>query len=58
MASRIGTRTIADIGSDPCKGAPNHPTIRGDLIEVEKVEEKIDIKKYVEQCVSRMEKIY
>ncbi len=58
MASRIGTRTIADIGSDPCKGAPNHPTIRGDLIEVEKVEEKIDIKKYVEQCVSRMEKLY
>ncbi len=57
MAGRIGTRSIADIASDPCKGVPNHPTIRGDLIEIEKVEEKIDIKKYVEQCVSGMEKL-
>jgi tRNA uracil 4-sulfurtransferase len=58
MAGRIGTRPIADIASDPCKGVPNHPTIRGDLIEVEKVEAKIDIKKYVEQCVSNIEKIH
>ena len=57
LAGRIGTRPIADIASDPCKGVPNHPTIRGDLIEIEKVEEKLDIKKYVEQCVSNLEKI-
>jgi len=58
LASRIGTRPIADIASDPCKGAPIHPTIRGDLVEIEKVEEKLDIKKYVEQCVSNIEKIF
>jgi len=57
LAGRIGTRPIADIASDPCKGVPNHPTIRGDLIEIEKVEGKIDIKKYVEQCVSGIEKV-
>ena len=57
LAGRIGTRPVADIASDPCKGVPNHPTIRGDLIEVEKVEKKIDIKKYVEQCVSNIEKL-
>lgn len=57
MAGRIGTRTIADIASDPCKGVPKHPAIRGDLIEIEKVEAKIDIKKYVEQCVSNLEKL-
>lgn len=53
LAGRIGTRSIADITSDPCKGAPNHPTIRGDLIEIEKVEDKLDIKKYVEKCINR-----
>ncbi|MCW9097421.1 MAG: hypothetical protein OQJ93_08535, partial [Ignavibacteriaceae bacterium] len=41
LAGRIGTRSIADITSDPCKGVPNHPTIRGDLIEIEKAEEKL-----------------
>ncbi|MGA9177862.1 MAG: hypothetical protein WBZ05_11510, partial [Desulfobacterales bacterium] len=55
LADRIGTRPIADIASDPCKGAPNHPVIRGDLIEIEKVEEKIDIKKYLETCLIDME---
>lgn len=55
LAGRIGTRPIADIASDPCKGVPNHPTIRGDLIEIEKVEGKIDIKKYLETCLIDME---
>jgi len=57
LANRIGTMPIANIVSDPCKGVPNHPTIRGDLFEVEKVEDKIDIKKYIEQCLSGIEKV-
>ena len=56
LAGRIGTRPVADIASDPCKGVPNHPTIRGDLIEIEKVEEKMDIKKYLEKCLIDMER--
>jgi thiamine biosynthesis protein ThiI len=55
LAGRIGTRPIADIASDPCKGAPNHPVIRGDLIEIEKVEEKMDVKKYLDACLIDME---
>jgi len=43
---------IANIVSDPCKGVPNHPTISGDLFEVEEVEDKIDIKKYLEQYLA------
>ena len=54
FAGRTGTRTIADIASDPCKGAPNRPVIRGDLIEIEKMEEKMDIKKYLETCLIDM----
>ena len=57
LANRIGTMPIANIVSDPCKGVPNHPTIRGDLFEVEEVENKIDIKKYLEQCLSGIEKV-
>jgi len=57
LANRIGTMPISNIVSDPCKGVPNHPTIRGDLFEVEKVEDKIDIKKYIEQCLSGIEKV-
>jgi thiamine biosynthesis protein ThiI len=57
LAGRIGTRPIADLASDPCKGVPDHPTIRGNLIEIEKVEEKLGIKKYVEQCIGSIEKL-
>ena len=57
LANRIGTMPIANIVSDPCKGVPNHPTISGDLFEVEEVEDKIDIKKYLEQCLSGIEKV-
>ena len=57
LANRIGTMPIANIVSDPCKGVPNHPTIRGDLFEVEEAEDKIDIKKYLEQCLSGIEKV-
>ena len=57
LARRIGTMPIANIISDPCKGAPNRPTIRGDLFEVEEAEEKIDTKKYLEQCLNGIEKI-
>jgi thiamine biosynthesis protein ThiI len=57
LASRIGTMPIATIASVPCKGVPNRPTIRGEVFEVEKVEEKIDITKYLEQCLSGLEKV-
>jgi tRNA uracil 4-sulfurtransferase len=57
LTSRIGTRPIADIASDPCRGVPNHPAIRGDLIKIEKVEEKMDIKKYLETCLIDMERV-
>ena len=57
LASRIGTMPIATIASVPCKGVPNRPTICGKVFEVEKVEEKIDIKKYLEQCLSGIEKV-
>ncbi|MBW1840487.1 MAG: hypothetical protein JRI75_01650 [Deltaproteobacteria bacterium] len=57
LADRIGTRPVADMVSDPCRGVPGHPVIRGDLLEVEQTEEKIDIKKYLEQCLSNMEKV-
>jgi len=57
LANRIGTMPIANIVSDPCKGVPNHPTICGDLFEVEEAEDKIDIKKYLEQCLSGIEKV-
>ncbi|MFC1516245.1 tRNA 4-thiouridine(8) synthase ThiI, partial [Thermodesulfobacteriota bacterium] len=57
LADRIGTRPVADMVSDPCKGVPSHPAIRGDLFEVEQIEEKIDIEKYIEQCLNNMEKI-
>ena len=57
LANHIGTMPISNIVSDPCKGVPNHPTIRGDLFEVEEVENKIDIKKYLEQCLSCIEKV-
>jgi len=57
LARRIGTMPIANIISDPCKGAPNRPTIRGDLFEVEEAEGKIDTKKYLEQCLNGIEKI-
>jgi len=36
---------------------PNRPTICGEVFEVEKVEEKIDITKYLEQCLSGIEKV-
>jgi hypothetical protein len=48
---------IANIVSDPCKGVPNHPTIRGDLFKVEEAEKKINIKKCLEQCLSGIEKV-
>ena len=57
LASRIGTMPIATIASVPCKGVPNRPTICGKVLEVEKVEKKIDIKKYLEQCLSGLEKV-
>jgi len=57
LASRIGTMPVAAIPLDPCKGVPNRPTIRGKMFEVEKVEEKIDITKYLEQCLSGLEKV-
>jgi adenylyl- and sulfurtransferase ThiI len=57
LASRIGTMPIAAIESGPCKGVPNRPTICGEVSEVEKVEEKIDITKYLEQCLSGLEKV-
>jgi thiamine biosynthesis protein ThiI len=57
LASRIGTMPVAAIPSDPCKGVPNRPTIRGKMFEVEKVEEKIDITKYLERCLSGLEKV-
>ncbi|MBW2248463.1 MAG: hypothetical protein JRF62_15020 [Deltaproteobacteria bacterium] len=57
LAGRIGTMPIAAIESVPCKGVPKRPTICGEMSEVEKVEEKIDITKYLEQCLSGMEKV-
>ena len=57
LASRIGTMPVAAIPSDPCKGVPNRPTIRGKMFEVEKVEEKIDLTKYLERCLSGLEKV-
>jgi thiamine biosynthesis protein ThiI len=57
LANRIGTMPIATIESVPCKGVPKRPTICGEVFEVEKVEEKIDIKKYLEQCLSGLEKV-
>ena len=57
LASRIGTMPIATIASAPCKGVPDRPTISGKVFEVEKVEKKIDITKYLEQCLSGLEKV-
>jgi len=57
LASRIGTMPIATIASVPCKGVPNRPTICGEVFEVEKVEEKIDITKYLEQCLSGLKTV-
>lgn len=57
LAGRIGTMPIAAMASVPCKGVPNRPTICGEVFEVEKVEEKIDITKYLEQCLSGLEKV-
>jgi len=57
LAARIGTMPIATVASVPCKGVTNRPTICGEVFEVEKVEEKIDIKKYLEQCLSGLEKV-
>ena len=57
LAGRIGTMPIAAIESFPCKGVPKRPTISGEVSEVEKVEEKIDITKYLEQCLRGIEKV-
>jgi thiamine biosynthesis protein ThiI len=57
LAGRIGTMPIATMASDPCRGVPDRPTIGGDVFEVEKVEEKIDITKYLEQCLNGLEKV-
>ena len=57
LASRIGTMPIATIASNPCKGAPERPTISGEEFEVQKIEEKIDITKYLEQCLNGLEKV-
>jgi adenylyl- and sulfurtransferase ThiI len=56
LAGRIGTFPIANIASDPCKGVPERPTIGGDILAVEKAEEKIGIQKHLEQCLSGLEK--
>ena len=56
LAGRIGTFPIANIASDACKGVPEHPTIGGDILAVEKAEEKIGIQKHLEQCLSGLEK--
>jgi thiamine biosynthesis protein ThiI len=57
LASRIGTMPVATIASDTCRGVPDRPTISGEEFEVQKVEEKIDITKYLEQCLSGLEKV-
>jgi thiamine biosynthesis protein ThiI len=57
LAGRIGTMPIAAISSIPCKGVPNRPTICGEVSEVEKIEEKINVTKYLEHCLSRLEKV-
>jgi thiamine biosynthesis protein ThiI len=57
LARRIGTMPFARVESVPCKGVPNRPTICGEVFDVEKVEEKIDIKKYLEQCLSGLTKV-
>lgn len=57
LAGRIGTMPIANITSVPCKGAPNRPTISGEVFEVEKVEEKIGLTKHLEQCMSKLKKV-
>jgi thiamine biosynthesis protein ThiI len=57
LAGRIGTMPVATIPSAPCKGVPDRPTIGGKLFEVEKVEEKIDMTKHLEQCLSGLEKV-
>jgi thiamine biosynthesis protein ThiI len=57
LAGRIGTMPIANITSVPCKGAPNRPTISGEVFEIEKVEEKIGLTKYLEQCMSNLKKV-
>jgi thiamine biosynthesis protein ThiI len=56
LAGRIGTFPIANIASDPCKGVPERPTIGGDILAVEKAEEKIGIPKHLEQCLNGLEK--
>ena len=58
LASRIGTMPTATIASVPCKGVPNRPTICGEVSEVEKIEEKINVTKYLEQCLSGIEKVF
>jgi adenylyl- and sulfurtransferase ThiI len=57
LAGRIGTLPIANMASVPCKGVPERPTIGGEMFEVEKAEEKMDITKYLEHCLSGLEKI-
>jgi thiamine biosynthesis protein ThiI len=57
LARRIGTMPVATIASDTCRGVPDRPTISGEEFEVQKVEEKIDITKYLEQCLSGLEKV-
>jgi thiamine biosynthesis protein ThiI len=57
LASRIGTMPVATIVSDTCRGVPDRPTISGEEFEIQKIEEKIDITKYLEQCLSGLEKV-
>ncbi|MFC1825993.1 tRNA sulfurtransferase [Thermodesulfobacteriota bacterium] len=57
LAGRVGTMPIAAMASIPCKGVPDRPTIGGEVFEVEKVEEQIDIPKYLEQCLRGLEKV-
>ena len=57
LASRIGTMPVAAIASVQCKGVPGRPTIGAEVFEVEKAEEKIDITKYLENCLNGLEKV-
>jgi len=57
LAGCLGTMPIAATPSDPCRGVPNRPTIGGEVFEVEKVEEKINITKHLEQCLRGIEKV-
>ena len=57
LAGRIGTAPIAAMPQVPCKGAPNRPTIAGNVFDVEKAEEKIDTATYLERCLSGLERV-